>query len=83
VVAGINLDWLSKIMNNLGGRPGISSVLVDSAGVVLASPADQAGMIGKPLESLPLLSAITHKALVSGASSGSVAFMAADGSKRT
>jgi diguanylate cyclase (GGDEF)-like protein len=83
VVAGINLDWLSKIMNNLGGRPGISSVLVDSAGVVLAAPADQASMIGKPLDSVPLLSAITHKALVSGAPSGSVAFMAADGSKRT
>jgi diguanylate cyclase (GGDEF)-like protein len=83
VVAGINLDWLSKIMNNLGGRPGISSVLVDSAGVVLAAPSDQASMIGKPLESLPLLSAITHKELVSGAPSGSVAFMAADGSKRT
>jgi len=83
VVAGINLDWLSKIMNNLGGRPGISSVLVDSAGVVLAAPADQASMIGKPLDSVPLLSAITHKALVSGAPSGSVAFMTADGSKRT
>src|SRR3954466_6467246 len=83
VVAGINLDWMSKIMNNLGGRPGISSVLVDSAGVVLAAPADQTSMIGKPLDSLPLLSAITHKALVSGAQSGSVAFTVADGSKRT
>src|SRR5712671_2984610 len=28
VVAGINIDWLSKIMTNLGGRPGISYVLV-------------------------------------------------------
>jgi len=83
VVAGINLDWMSKIMNNLGGRPGISSVLVDSAGVVLAAPADQTSMIGKPLDSVPLLSAIAHKALVSGASSGSVAFTVADGSKRT
>ena len=25
VLAGINLDWMSKIMTNLGGRPGISS----------------------------------------------------------
>jgi diguanylate cyclase (GGDEF)-like protein len=83
VVAGINLDWMSKIMNNLGGRPGISSMLVDSAGVVLAAPADQTSMIGKPLDSVPLLSAIAHKALVSGAPSGSVAFTVADGSKRT
>ena len=83
VVAGINLDWMSKIMNNLGGRPGISSVLVDSAGVVLAAPADQTSMIGKPIDSVPLLSAIADKALVSGAPSGSVAFTVADGSKRT
>jgi diguanylate cyclase (GGDEF)-like protein len=82
VVAGINLDWMSKIMNNLGGRPGISSVLVDSAGTVLAAPADQISMIGKPLDSMPLLSAIAHKTLVSGVPSGSIAFMAADGSKR-
>jgi hypothetical protein len=26
VVAGINLDWMSKIMSNLGRRPGISAV---------------------------------------------------------
>ena len=38
IVAGINLDWMSKIMSNLGGRPGISAVLVDSAGTVLAAP---------------------------------------------
>ena len=49
VVAGINIDWLSKIMSNLGGRPGISSLLVDSAGVVIAAPSDQASMIGRPL----------------------------------
>jgi hypothetical protein len=42
VVAGVNLDWMSKIMSNLGGRPGISAVLVDSAGIVMAAPADQA-----------------------------------------
>ena len=50
VLAAINLDWLSKIMNNLGGRTGVSSVLVDSAGTVLAAPADQADAIGKPLD---------------------------------
>jgi diguanylate cyclase (GGDEF)-like protein len=83
VIAGINLDWMSKIMNKLGGRPGIASALVDGAGIVLAAPADQTSMIGKPLDSVPLLSAITHKALVSGAPSGSVAFTVADGSKRT
>jgi hypothetical protein len=83
IVAGMNLDWMSKIMSNLGGRPGISAVLVDSAGVVLAAPADQASMIGRPLDTMPLLSAIADKAIGSDKSEGSLSFFAVDGSKRT
>src|SRR6185369_2650137 len=81
-VAVINLDWLSKIMANLGGRPGISSLLIDSTGVVLAAPPDQASMIGKPLDNEPLLSAITYKALSSNSDTGSISFTATDGSRR-
>jgi diguanylate cyclase (GGDEF)-like protein len=81
-VAGINLDWLSKIMANLGGRPGISALLIDSTGVVLAAPPDQASMIGRPLDNVPLLSAITYKALSSNSDTGSLSFTANDGSKR-
>jgi diguanylate cyclase (GGDEF)-like protein len=83
VVAGVNLDWMSKIMGNLGGRPGISAVLVDSAGTVLAAPADQASMIGSPLDSVPLLSAAAEKALGSDQAAGSISFVATDGLKRT
>jgi diguanylate cyclase (GGDEF)-like protein len=83
VVAGVNLDWMSKIMSNLGGRPGISAVLVDSAGIVMAAPADQASMIGRPLDSVPLLSAIAERAIDSKDAQGSLSFVAADGSKRT
>jgi diguanylate cyclase (GGDEF)-like protein len=82
VVAGINIDWLSKIMTNLGGRPGISSLLVDGAGVVIAAPADQASMIGRPLDSVPLMAAVAEKALSSDTPTGSVSFTASDGSKR-
>jgi diguanylate cyclase (GGDEF)-like protein len=82
VVAGINIDWLSKIMTHLGGRAGISSLLVDSAGVVIAAPSDQASMIGRPLDNVPLLSAIAEKALGSDAPTGSLSFTASDGSKR-
>jgi diguanylate cyclase (GGDEF)-like protein len=82
VVAGINLDWMSKIMANLGGRPGIMSLLVDGAGVVLAAPPDQASMIGRPLDNVPLLSAIADKALSSTATTGSLSFTATDGTKR-
>ena len=63
IVAGINLDWMSKIMGDLGGRPGISAVLIDSEGTVLAAPADQASMIGRPLDTMPLLAAIADKAI--------------------
>jgi diguanylate cyclase (GGDEF)-like protein len=69
-------------MANLGGRPGILSLLVDSAGVVLAAPPDQASMIGRPLDNVPLLSAIADKALSSSDPTGSLSFTATDGSKR-
>jgi diguanylate cyclase (GGDEF)-like protein len=82
VLASINLDWMSKVMSNFGGRPGISAALIDSAGVVLAAPKDQADMIGKPLDRVPLLSAIAEKALVSDRDDGSLSFTAADGSHR-
>jgi diguanylate cyclase (GGDEF)-like protein len=83
MVATVNLDWMSKIMGNLGGRPGISATLVDGAGTVLAAPADQASMIGRPLDNMPLLSAIAEKARGSDQADGSLSFVAADGSKRT
>jgi diguanylate cyclase (GGDEF)-like protein len=82
IVAGVNIDWMSKIMSNLGGRPGISAVLIDSAGIVLAAPADQASMIGRALDTVPLLSAIADKAIGSDEAEGSLSFVAADGSKR-
>jgi diguanylate cyclase (GGDEF)-like protein len=82
IVAGVNLDWMSKIMGNLGGRPGISAVLIDSTGIVLAAPADQASMIGRALDTVPLLSAIADKAIGSEQPEGSLSFTAADGAQR-
>jgi diguanylate cyclase (GGDEF)-like protein len=74
---------MSKIMNNLGGRPGILAVLVDSVGTVLAAPADQASMIGRPLDRVPVLSAIAAKVIGPDQTAGSLSFAAADGSKRS
>jgi diguanylate cyclase (GGDEF)-like protein len=82
IVAGVSLNWLSKIMGNLGGRPGISAVLIDSTGVVLAAPSDEAAMIGHSLDSIPLLSSIADKAIDSDEENGSISFVAADGSRR-
>src|SRR5437588_7500485 len=83
IVATVNPDWMSKIMSNLGGRPGISAVLIDSTGTVLAAPADQASMVGRPLDAIPLLSAIAEQTLASDAPQGSLSFVAADGSRRS
>jgi diguanylate cyclase (GGDEF)-like protein len=82
ILAGVNLDWMSKIMSNLGGRPGVSAVLIDSTGIVLAAPADQASTIGRSLDAVPLLSAIAAKAIDSDQTEGSLSFVAVDGSKR-
>src|ERR1700716_2687429 len=82
ILAAINLDWISKIMSTLGGRPGVSAVLVDSTGTVLAAPPDQASMIGHPIDAIPLLSAMAEKAIGSDEAEGSLLFVAADGSKR-
>jgi diguanylate cyclase (GGDEF)-like protein len=78
VVAAINLDWMSQIMNNLGGRAGVSAALVDSEGTVLATSSDRAGMIGRPLERLSLLSAITEL----DGKTGSVSITDSDGTKQ-
>jgi diguanylate cyclase (GGDEF)-like protein len=82
IVAGINLDWLSKIMSNLSGRSGITAVLIDSAGTVMAAPADEAGLVGRALDTVPLLSAIAEQAIDSRQAQGSLSFTAADGSNR-
>ena len=82
VLATVNLDWMSKVMNNLGGRAGITAVLVDSTGTVLAAPADQRSAVGRPLDNMPLMSAIADRALRSDQDEGSLSFLAADGSRR-
>ena len=63
IVAAISLDWMASIMSNLAGRPGLSALLIDSAGTVMAAPPDQASTVGRPLDNVPLLSAIADKAL--------------------
>ncbi len=83
VVAGINIDWMSKIMSNLGGRPGISSLLVDGSGTVMAAPADQSSMIGRSLDNVPLLASVADQALSTQSPTGTLTFAGADGSTRT
>ncbi|HEY0330472.1 MAG TPA: diguanylate cyclase [Rhodopseudomonas sp.] len=48
LVAGLNLDWMSGVMGNLGGRPGVTAALIDGDGIVLATPPDQMSLVGQP-----------------------------------
>lgn len=83
IVAGVNLEWMSKIMNDLSGRHGILAILVDSAGTVMAAPPDLARMVGRPLTSVPALEAAVTRAINSDQQTGLFSFPAPDGAKRT
>jgi diguanylate cyclase (GGDEF)-like protein len=82
ILAGVNLDWMSKIMSKLGARPGITAALVDSTGTVLAAPADHATMIGHRLDTIPLMSAIAEAATASDQSESPISFAITGGSRR-
>src|SRR5215470_606879 len=82
ILASIDLEWMSKVMNNFAGRPGVFGALIDSAGVVLAAPPNQASLVGKSLSSVPLLSAIAETALTSRQDDGSLSFVAGGGFRR-
>ncbi len=80
IAASVNLDWMSKIMNDLSGRRGIMAFLVDSGG---AAPADLATMIGRPLSRVPALATAVTRAINPDQSSGLFSFPAPNGSKLT
>jgi HAMP domain-containing protein len=82
IIAAVNLGWMSKIMSKLGGKPGVTAVLVDHAGTVLAAPSDQTSMIGRPMDNLALLPAIAAYTLNSDRQAGSLSFSADDGTQR-
>jgi diguanylate cyclase (GGDEF)-like protein len=83
IVAGVNLDWMSKIMNDLSGRRGILAILVDSTGTVLAAPADMTRLIGRALTGTPVLAGAVTRAINSDQETGLFSFPSTDGVKRT
>jgi diguanylate cyclase (GGDEF)-like protein len=83
ILAAVNLDWMSKIIDNLGGRPGVTALLVDRAGVVLSAPTGQASRIGKPMTDLALLPQIAAQVQNTDRNSGSLSFTAEDGTPRS
>ncbi len=49
IIAGLNMDWMAKLMSGLVERPGIEAVLLDGKGTVLASQPGQ-DITGQPYE---------------------------------
>jgi diguanylate cyclase (GGDEF)-like protein len=83
IVSSVNLDWMSKIMNDLSGRRGIMAFLIDSAGTVMAAPADLARLVGRPLDSVPALATAVTRAINPEQPSGSFSFPSLDGARLT
>ena len=83
IVASVNLDWMSKIINDLSGRRGIMAFLVDSAGTVMAAPSDLARLVGHPLGQVRALTTAVTRAINPEQSSGLFSFPSGDGSKLT
>jgi diguanylate cyclase (GGDEF)-like protein len=82
IIAGLNLDWMSGVMTNLAGRPGVTAALVDAGGIVMAAPPDQTSMIGHPLNRLAPIPTSVDRTIDSD-NTGTMAFTAADGSTRS
>lgn len=70
IIAAVDLRWMSSVMNELGGRPGVTALLIDSNGVVLAAPDDLASTLGRPLPDKTLLPAIVAYESGTGAQGG-------------
>ena len=79
IVAGINLDWLSRILNTVGDRPGISAAMIDRAGIIVAASEDRSRLIGHPVAEIPVLSTIAANSGALRESKGSLSFVADDG----
>jgi diguanylate cyclase (GGDEF)-like protein len=83
ILAAVNLDWISRLMGNLGDRPGVTALLVDHAGTVLAAPPGNASAIGRPMDDLALLPMIEAHLRNTDKQAGSLSFQANDGAQRT
>ncbi len=82
MIAAIDLKWISELMGRRSQRAGISALLVDNSGVVLAASRPQdAVLVGKPLKEQKLLSAVTDHEIDTEKDSGSLIFPSEHGNK--
>lgn len=82
VIATIDLKWMSQLLSNRGGRSGVSVVLVDGTGTILASPTESENLVGQRLTETSLLEAVTLREINLDREYGSISFESADGEKK-
>lgn len=82
VIAAIDLKWMSQLLVNRGERSGVSVLLVDSKGTILASPSETANLIGQQLKDTSLLEAVMLREINLDREFGSISFESADGEKK-
>ena len=82
IIAAVELTWMSQLLSNRGERSGVSVVLVDSKGTILASPPKSANLIGQQLKDTSLLEAVTLREINLDREFGSISFEGADGEKK-
>jgi diguanylate cyclase (GGDEF)-like protein len=75
VVAGINLKWMTQLMNGLRNRPGVTASVIDAQGTVLAQ-SDGFDNIGRRITDPALFSRLSSE------ESGSTTASAPDGGRR-
>lgn len=78
VIAAIDLKWMSQILSNRGDRAGISVLLVDGRGTILAARPENANLIGHQLKDASLFEAVTLREINLERESGSISFRSAD-----
>ncbi len=82
VIAAIDLEWMSELLIRRSSRPGVSVLLVDSKGIVLATRSEDRSSIGRPLKDASLLEAVFLRETNLSSESGSIAFAAASGEQK-
>lgn len=53
IIAGLNMDWMAKLMSGLSERPGIEAALLDGKGLTVAAQPNQ-DLAGQPYEGLDM-----------------------------
>ncbi len=54
IIAGMNMEWMAKLMSGLSDRPGVQAALIDSKGVLLASQPANRDIVGRPFEGIEI-----------------------------